>query len=459
MTQCAIVLFTSLLCAGAAIGQSNNLNTPDGTQGFAPSIPHTMSYQGLLTTASGATVGDGSYDLHFDLYDSLSGGSSVWTETQNGVNVRSGTFSVILGSLVPLYIEFTRALFVNVVATNGPAGPAYPLTFSPRAPLSSAPYSLAPWLTNGPNVYYDFGGVGIGTSFPFFPLHVKKFDNTGTGVQARVSNTSTSANSLAAFSLEGNNGSVVTQSAVDGLGTGPLGVASGYYGTYTNHPVGLVTGNVERMRVTTAGNVGIGVTSPAEKLDVAGNIRLTGNVTYNLPRTAYISGTGWALGRSLSSTGSFTFSGGLYNDGASTAYYEVPLQLPDGVKMTQLNIYVYDGDAVNQVAAYLYRQAHGLGFASALLGTLSSGGSFNGGALILQMTTSEVIDNSANSYYFELSMPASATVKYMDFRATYTYTSPGGISTPAAGSSAVEQASPMTLSGDGSGGSGPVRQK
>jgi hypothetical protein len=314
-------------------------------------------------------------------------------------------------------------------------------------------------LTNGPNVYYDFGGVGIGTNFPFFPLHVKKSDTTPTGVQARVSNTSTSANSLAAFSLEGNNGSVVTQSAVDGLGTGPLGVAGGYYGTYTNHPIGLVTGNIERMRVTTAGNVGIGVTNPSEKLDVAGNIRLTGNVTYNLPRTAYISGSGWALGRSLFSTGSFTFSGGLYNDGASTAYYDVPLQLPDGVKMTQLNVYVYDGDAVNQVTASLYRQAHGDGFASALLGSLSSGGSFNGGALTLQMTTSEIVDNSANSYYFELTMPPSSNVRYMDFRATYTYTSPGGVSSPLSGRSGEEQASPKAFSGDGSGGSGPVMQK
>lgn len=34
----------------------------------------------------------------------------------------------------------------------------------------------------------------------------------------------------------------------------------------------------EKMRIDSSGNVGIGTTAPAQKLDVAGNIRLTGNI-------------------------------------------------------------------------------------------------------------------------------------------------------------------------------------
>jgi hypothetical protein len=115
------------------------------------------------------------------------------------------------------------------------------------------------------------GNVGIGTNTPGFPLHLRKSDATATGLQARVTNTSTTAHSFATYSLEANNGVLVSQFVADGLGTGPLGTVSAYLGTFTNHPLGLVTSNTERLRITTGGRVGIGVTAPASTLDVAGN--------------------------------------------------------------------------------------------------------------------------------------------------------------------------------------------
>ena len=49
----------------------------------------------------------------------------------------------------------------------------------------------------------------------------------------------------------------------------------------------LRTGNSERMRVTPAGRVGIGTSSPSDTLDVAGNVRavsfIAGNTTLNVP--------------------------------------------------------------------------------------------------------------------------------------------------------------------------------
>lgn len=105
-------------------------------------VPNTMSYQGLLTTSLGTPVPDGSYKLQFDLYSVSTGGLSLWTEVDSGITVRKGTFSVVLGSAASLPAIFTQELFVEITALSGP-GIGGPMTFSPRSPLTSAPYSLA----------------------------------------------------------------------------------------------------------------------------------------------------------------------------------------------------------------------------------------------------------------------------------------------------------------------------
>ena len=44
-------------------------------------VPDRMSYQGVLTDASGVPVADGSHSLAFALYAVSSGGAALWTET------------------------------------------------------------------------------------------------------------------------------------------------------------------------------------------------------------------------------------------------------------------------------------------------------------------------------------------------------------------------------------------
>ncbi|MCZ6818111.1 MAG: hypothetical protein O7G31_01285, partial [Calditrichaeota bacterium] len=76
-------------------------------------------------------------------------------------------------------------------------------------------------------------------------------------------------NTFAAISMDAN-----------GIAADTYAVTSDGNSTYINASetgeVGLRINNVSRLLVNSAGNVGIGVTDPTEKLDIAGNIRATG---------------------------------------------------------------------------------------------------------------------------------------------------------------------------------------
>ncbi len=106
-----------------------------------PQIPKRISYQGLLTTSGGGTATNGDYHISFNIYDSLSGGSRLWSENQDQVAVSKGTFHVILGSNIPLDLPFDRSYYMEMTVTSGP-GISAPVTILPRSEFTSSPYSF-----------------------------------------------------------------------------------------------------------------------------------------------------------------------------------------------------------------------------------------------------------------------------------------------------------------------------
>jgi hypothetical protein len=101
-------------------------------------VPQKISYQGLLTTSSDTPVQDGSYELQFGIYNLPIGGDLKHEESQSGVSVEKGTFSVILH---PPSGIFSESLYVQITITDGP-GISHSVTLLPRSELTTAPYAF-----------------------------------------------------------------------------------------------------------------------------------------------------------------------------------------------------------------------------------------------------------------------------------------------------------------------------
>jgi hypothetical protein len=101
-------------------------------------VPDSVSYQGYLEEA-GSPVNDASATLTFRLYKNASGGTAFWTETQSGVQIADGVFSVLLGSVSSLKgKEFGGRLWLTTAI-----GDASAPELSPPRPLTAVPYALS----------------------------------------------------------------------------------------------------------------------------------------------------------------------------------------------------------------------------------------------------------------------------------------------------------------------------
>lgn len=292
----------------------------------ATGINQELNYQGTLKDAAGNTVADGSYDMVFKLYTASSGGSPIWTGTYtaangNAVTVTKGLFTVLLGSGTgnslsgvnfnqdTLYLgitvgtdaEMTPRLRVGSAAYAFNAGAVNGLSFDPAGSYSAGNVvfaDAASALSATSSIYIDpsTGNIGIGTSTTPTALSVAGditvssttdpsegeivFGNLGGAILYNSSDFN-----IFNASLYTDAGRIVAQGADD---TQALGTRFNKYdGTYflgasdsaSPDLLFINNGGQERARLTDAGHLGIGTTSPSQALSVAGNGLFSGNVS------------------------------------------------------------------------------------------------------------------------------------------------------------------------------------
>lgn len=90
-----------------------------GTSSTHAVLTKQLSYQGRLLDASGVPVPNGTYTVVFSIYNVSTGGSPLWTETQN-VAVDKGGFAVYLGSVTPLAVLFNEDYFLGIKVGSDP---------------------------------------------------------------------------------------------------------------------------------------------------------------------------------------------------------------------------------------------------------------------------------------------------------------------------------------------------
>lgn len=285
-------------------------------------------------------------------------------------------------------------------------------------------------ITNtAPNQTVTITGTGIATatnSSPNYtvnvPSPVMSFNNA-TGTYSYTQGTYTTALSL-----------LPSSSFNQGAGSGILSIGSS---TMTIPGTGILSRSGSTVTLANAtDNVGVGTTTPAEKLVVSGNIAIpaANQYKYLTPKTRYYSMS--AL--SFNTEGAYNrqnVGGGIYITGGTTGAqgnFYAGVNLPDGAVVTGMDAYVLDNDGTTGYDfpyIQLWRQDGQVGSA---YGNAVNMGSTPGttitSSVITKLSTvtfsNATIDNSNYTYYVRVASVQNVT-NLMLFKVVITYTITG----------------------------------
>jgi len=117
------------------------------------SIPQTLNIHGKLTNLSG-TAEEGTFSINFTIYDSSTGGTNLYTQTQIVSTDSNGIYTTILTGV---NIDFNSARYLGVTVGSDSE-------MTPRNNLTSTPSSLSPFREDSNNLFYETGNMTIGST-------------------------------------------------------------------------------------------------------------------------------------------------------------------------------------------------------------------------------------------------------------------------------------------------------
>jgi len=116
--------------------------------------------------------------------------------------------------------------------------------------IGGVPFTGSKWLTGtNNNIYYNAGNIGIGTTNPFNKLHIDAGNATASYTQFTVGTTT---------------GQTITDGTLFGIDASGTTIIK----QQENLPILFFTNNIERVRVSNTGNIGVGITNPLNKLQL-----------------------------------------------------------------------------------------------------------------------------------------------------------------------------------------------